>query len=299
MPSSVVGSIAGSVASAGVSKLLGGGKSGGGNGTAPFTNLNAGGLATYIDKNGKLAIASTSKRQGLIDSLANSNRNQAAYTRGLIPTVSSNYGGAIDATNTMLSGLGAGYGDITKSRVGTIQNAAAKSESDLRSNLARRRVLGSSFANNDISNIQAEYAKQEADARAKSYLEELDATTKLIDNRLQYQKSQLADIQSLTNDAFSYERAADSTQLAELDAQLSVVTGLISSINNINQQNAQTAYNNSLAAGKAAGGLTAGIGNSIGGFLSSGGSSIFNNLGQSVGSIFSSSPTGPYLPFGF
>lgn len=300
MPSSVVGSIAGSVASAGVSKLLGGGGSGGGgSGYAPFTNVNAGGLYTYIDKNGNLAVAANNKREALTKNMMNTLGSQAAYQRGLVPTVQSNYGQAITGVEDALSKLGIGFGDLTKARVGAIQNAGTKAESDLRANLARRRVLGSSFANDDISRTKAEFAQQEAEQRAKSYLEELDANTKLIETRLNYQKGLLSDTQSLVNSAYSLDMAKDQTQLDELNAQLSLATGLIQAVNQRNQENAAIQYQNALNAGKTAGSFTSGLTGAIVKGIGNVGGSVINNLGQSVGSIFSSSPTGPYLPFGF
>ena len=95
--------------------------------------------------------------------------------------------------------------------------------------------------------------------------------------------------------------AKDQTQLDELNEQLSLATGLIQAVNQRNQENASIQYENALNAGKTSGGFTSGLTGAIGSGIGNIAGSLFqgNSLGQSVGSIFSSSPTGPYLPFGF
>lgn len=76
-----------------------------------------------------------------------------------------------------------GFGKLTQSRVQAVRDAASRSIGDLRENLSRRRVLGSSFAQDTLARAGNEFGKTEADVRAQSFLEELDLTNKLIQQR--------------------------------------------------------------------------------------------------------------------
>lgn len=76
-----------------------------------------------------------------------------------------------------------GFGAITDARVKSVRDAATVARGNLRDQLARRRVLGSSFGEDAISRQEAEFAKVEAEERAKSFLEELDMRTRILDQR--------------------------------------------------------------------------------------------------------------------
>lgn len=78
-----------------------------------------------------------------------------------------------------------GFGRLTDSRVQAVQDARRKAIGNLRDNLSRRRVLGSSFGADALSRAEAEFGKAEGDVRAQSFLEELDATTSLLDRQTQ------------------------------------------------------------------------------------------------------------------
>lgn len=73
-----------------------------------------------------------------------------------------------------------GFGRLTEARVQAIQGARGRSIGNLREELAKRRILGSSFAQIETQRQEAAFAQQEAEARATSFLQELDATTRLI-----------------------------------------------------------------------------------------------------------------------
>lgn len=259
MPSSVVGAavggltgstLAGGVAS-GLTGLAMGGLGGSrGNGVAPFTNINAGQLKSGVDTAGRFTVTSGKARTALINSIIDKYKNQSGYLTGLAPQVSSVYDSAISGTQDLLNRVNPAYGDITKSRVAAINNAKQASVSDLRSILARRRVLGSSFADDTQKRTEAEYAQKEADARATSLLEEMDATAKLIDTNLQYKTSQISGVKSLLDEAFNMNMAADQTQLDEWNTMWNAANGLLSSFQRVQQANAAADYENALAAGK-------------------------------------------------
>lgn len=258
-------------------------------GTAQFTNVFAGGLKSYIDGNGNLAVSPDRERWLATTGLASNYRSQAASTRSMIPQVQGIYDTAVSATNDSLSKVPAGYGQLTKATVGAVTNARDKSVSDLRSNIARRRVLGSSFGNDDISRTQAEYAQKEAEVRADSFLKELDQTTQLIDKRLNYQVLSANDTLKLIDSAYGYEQAAFKGEISEMETQREMAMSLITGVNQRNQQNAETEYNNALEAGKSSGQLDS--------LLTTAGSSILDRIskGSSGSGNKSSSGSGNFV----
>lgn len=93
-------------------------------------------------------------------------------------------GQANDALTSNINSLGPGFGAITQARQAAIANAAQKATSDLQGNLARRRVLGSSFGQNAVAQVTQQAGVDTANANAQSYLDELNAQTSLINQRL-------------------------------------------------------------------------------------------------------------------
>ncbi|MGI9411544.1 MAG: hypothetical protein ACR2OV_15805 [Hyphomicrobiaceae bacterium] len=110
------------------------------------------------------------------------------------------------------SQLRPGFGALTESRVGSLRDTARRSIGSLRQNLARRRLQGSSFASDAISRAEAEFGRQEADLRARSFLEELDATQNTINRELELSVGAI-------------ERG-----IAELDLQANLGTSLLAGI---------------------------------------------------------------------
>ena len=287
MPSSIIGagiaaatgsSLAGAAAS-GITGLamggLGGGKGGGGgSGVAPFTNINSGGLYSGVDKNGMLYVTHNNKREALIKAIADKYLSQSQATRGLAPQFSALYDPAIAGTEDLMARVKPAYGDLTKSRVAAIQSGKQSSVSDLRSNLARRRVLGSSFADDTQKRVEAEYAQKEADARAASMLEEMDATAKLIDSNLQLKTQQLTGTKALLDKAFNLSLAADQTNLNEMNLLYNSAVGLLSNFQNVQQMNAEAQYKNSMTAGSTLSGALSSLGG------------VGSQIGSKIGSIF-------------
>src|SRR5690606_4802425 len=76
----------------------------------------------------------------------------------------------------------------------------------LRENLARRRVLGSSFGQDAISRAESEFAGQRERVAAESFLAELEATNNLI------------------NQEFAARRQSFQTGLDELNLQAEIAT---------------------------------------------------------------------------
>lgn len=128
------------------------------------------GLGISVDKKGNVVSGRTGYAQSLIDQLR---------TAG---------GDAVGGINALLGQVNPGFGKLTDARVGAITSARERTTSDLRDSLARRRIAGSSFANDSIARTEAEFGQAEATARAESFLEELDTTAKLLDQRFKVQE---------------------------------------------------------------------------------------------------------------
>lgn len=122
-----------------------------------------------------------------VDKKGNVNVNRTGYAQSIIDQLKAAGGDAVGGINALLGQVNPGFGKLTDARVGAITNARERTTSDLRDSLARRRIAGSSFANDSISRTEAEFAQAEATARAESFLEELDTTAKLLDSRFKVQ----------------------------------------------------------------------------------------------------------------
>jgi len=110
---------------------------------------------------------------------------------------------AADDLSGLIAGLKPGFGKVTESRVAAIQNARQKAIGNLGDDFARRGIAGSSFAKDKVIGAEREFAQAEAEARAQSFLEEVDVTGKLIDQRFQVRsdtmKTALTQLQSESN----------------------------------------------------------------------------------------------------
>lgn len=103
--------------------------------------------------------------QTALDKLSGSFQSQANDLGALRPFVSPAFGGL--------------------SKVGSqaIEDLRRKTVSDLRTNLSKRKALGSSFAADDISRTNAEFAKQDAQFVAETKLKEIEASANLINQQ--------------------------------------------------------------------------------------------------------------------
>lgn len=122
-----------------------------------------------------------------------------------------------------------GFGELTQARVQAIRNRRRRSVGNLRENLARRRVLGSSFGQDAISRAESEFAQREAEARAKSFLQEFEATQNLLGREFELRRSGFqtllddlnfqSDLAARLAGAGGSSIAANARQQAELEAQ--------------------------------------------------------------------------------
>lgn len=165
-------------------------------------SLNAGGLTGSIS-GGTAKVSSSSARSGLVDQLASTSLNQAGQLAGLRGQVSDAVGG------------------LKATRLQEVENARKSSISNLRDNLARRRILGSSFASDALTRSELEFAQQADKVSAESFLQEIDMKNQLI------------------NQEFDARRTAFTTRLDEMNLQADLAAGLSTQANNLLQQSAQ------------------------------------------------------------
>lgn len=77
-----------------------------------------------------------------------------------------------------------GFGRLTRERIEGIRAQRGRAVGNLREELSRRRVLGSSFAAREVGALESEFARQEDLARAESFMQELQAQDQLIAQEL-------------------------------------------------------------------------------------------------------------------
>lgn len=318
MPGSVASAVGSAVASKAIGSIMGGGKksSAGGGSTGGITvpQFLAGGLdftynmrdpsKLYVNHSkysaGAMQDPSVILRQKSIADIVGAYRDQAAGIRAGIPEAQGFFGDAISGLTRNIAEVRPGFGRLTDARVQAVRGAGERERSDLRSNLAKRRVLGSSFAGDALTRQGLETGQQEAAVRAQSFLEELDLETQLIGERLATQVSGLDYTLDLANKAFSADRAASQTDLDELNTQLAVVTGVLGVMGNIAQRNAeleaQYAAQGAAARGGMIGNIAGPIGQGFGNMISNAFSfSGTGGQGFDLGNIFGSL-TGAYGP---
>lgn len=143
------------------------------------------------------SLTRTPEAQGLLDDIRSGFAGQAQVLRdragaiaGSVPILSRLRGetGALRPGLESLRGdirslrgdLRPGFGRLTRSRIEGLRGLRDRTVGNLREELAKRRVAGSSFAAREIGAQEAEFAKMEDEVRAESFLQEMGATNELI-----------------------------------------------------------------------------------------------------------------------
>jgi len=184
-----------------------------------------------------------------------------------------------------------GFGALTTAGVNAIEDQRRSTVSNLRDNLNRRRVLGSNFADDAVSRTNAEFAKQNAQFRAETTLQEIQATEQLITK--QYETSIQGAKAIIDQGNFESEIGA------ELSRQFTGVMGDLAKYEASllrDEADGQSALLSGLLGagltgglgglGGAVGGLLGGIGDAaagVGGFLAGGASGASDFLGGLFG----------------
>lgn len=122
-----------------------------------------------------------------------------------------------------------GFSALRQSQLSALNNSRTAAIGNLRDNLASRRILGSSFAQNSLATADQEYQQKQSEVIAQTYLQELGAQQQLIQQqytaaRGQFQTSldemnlEAGIASDLTGRATAALSSAATTQ-AQLDAQ--------------------------------------------------------------------------------
>jgi hypothetical protein len=114
-----------------------------------------------------------------------------------------------------------GVSDLRASRLEEIENARLSAVGNLRDNLARRRVLGSSFGADAVTRAEAEFAKEKERVAAESFLQELELTNNLMQQE------------------FTARRGQFQTGLDELNLEAQIATALAGKATDVLGKNAQ------------------------------------------------------------
>lgn len=179
-------------------------------------NVSAGGLNSTFNNN-TIGVTSSPDRQGLVSNIADSYAPQASFFADL------------------LSKVAPGFSDLRASRLAEIENARQQSIGDLRDNLARRRVLGSSFAGDALTRANLDFAQEKEKAQAESMLQEIDMSQQLAQQQFAAQRSQFqtrldemnlqADLATQLSSQATSQLGANARLKAQLDAASSQGAG--------------------------------------------------------------------------
>ena len=127
------------------------------------------------------------------------NLTQSSGVQSAIGNLNAGLGSDMTAYNNALASVHPGFGQITQARRQAILSAQQKTVGDLQSQLQKRRLGGSSFANDSITNANADTSQQLAQADAQSFSDELAATQNLIQQRSAARTTDIANILSQSN----------------------------------------------------------------------------------------------------
>lgn len=173
-----------------------------------------------------------------------------------------------------------GFSDLRRARLAQISNARDRSIGNLRDNLARRRVQGSSFANASLAQSEREFGEAFAGAEAQSFLEELAANQQL----LTLENSFIADAlqRELTELGIAAQQSLAFGQLTQQAAQFDQQQRMIQALAKTQIFGTLAGLGFSMALGGSGGGGGGGLG-SLGGLFGGGAESAAGaGVGQSV-----------------
>lgn len=192
---SALGAIAGGAATQLIGSVLGGGASNSGYNNA----VNQ--LRSFTPTN----FGSTGLSGATTDGTFNLTRS--AGLDSALSGLSGSFGNLASRLNTLAGQVVPGYGDLTNTLVQTNENNRRRAIGNLRENLQRRRVLGSSFGQDSLARAEMEFNQNEQAIRAQAFLQELDAQAKLFSQAGQASAQQFSSL--LTQFNFESELAAN------------------------------------------------------------------------------------------
>ena len=153
-----------------------------------LTSFTSPGLGAQFLSPENLQVTRSPEQQFQLENISKAFRNQAQGLSNLRPLVEP------------------GFGRLTEAGINAIRDARRASMGDLRQNLARRRVRGSSFGADDISRTAAEFARKENEFASQAFIQEMAMSQDLINQ--QAQASANAYLQTLSQANFESGLAA-------------------------------------------------------------------------------------------
>ena len=147
---------------------------GGGGGPKPFANPLAQSIATTPGFRGDLFQLKPRPGAGRFD---------FQQTQPILEALDPAQRALFEELGGLQGQLEPGFGAITEARVRAVRKRANEAIGNLRQQLNRRRVQGSSFAEDTLARANNEFAQLEADTRAQGKLEEISAQIGLIQQR--------------------------------------------------------------------------------------------------------------------
>lgn len=120
------------------------------------------------------------------------NISQSPALTQQIGQLQSTFGQQAQALGGLAQTVAPGFSQFRQAQLSDLSTQQAALKSNLQQNLAQRRILGSSFAQNTLTQADAEYQKQRDQVIAQSYLQELQASNQLIQEQFQAATQQYA-----------------------------------------------------------------------------------------------------------
>jgi hypothetical protein len=149
---------------------------------------------------------------GLTGNFAGNNYNVTAGAgrNAAVQGVQSTFGQQASDLGNLRSQFTPGFSNLRQSLMTALQNNRTQSLGNLRDNLAQRRVLGSSFAQNSLANADQTYQDQIKQIQDQTFLQELGAQQQLIQQQ------------------YTAARGAFQTGLDEMNLEAGIATDLTS-----------------------------------------------------------------------
>ncbi len=111
--------------------------------------------------------------------------NRTPEAQGFMDQLMNGLGTDESGFSNLLSQIAPGFGKLSTARGQEIDNAREKAVGNLREQLAKRRVLGASFANDQIGSLERQYMQDKDAALADSITKEMDMTNQVLQARTQ------------------------------------------------------------------------------------------------------------------
>lgn len=156
-------------------------------------------LTSYADtlnQNGVKPVSFTTPGYGITVNNSGVGVQRTPETQGIMDALLTGAGADNSGYNSLLSQIAPGFGALTQNALTDINNQANAALGNLKSQLARRRVLGASFANSQLTGLNAQYDQMRQKAIADSWQQEMTMTLDTLKQRTDARNSTLSQAMS-------------------------------------------------------------------------------------------------------